>query len=204
MTVIVVLFLISSAQQLTAQIKAAAESTLWTVYNREVTFLRDTIYLSTADRDGILWLNNTDFKSGVIELDIKGKDVRGESFVGVAFHGQDDRTFDGIYFRPFNFRSPDRKTHSVQYISMPENDWRYLRENFPGKYEKEVTPVPDPENWFHAKIVIDGLSVKVFVDGSDTPSLEVEKISKNIQGKVGLWVGDGSDGYFKNFTLSPR
>lgn len=201
---IVVLFLISSAQQLTAQIKAAAESTLWTVYNREVTFLRDTIYLSTADRDGILWLNNTDFKSGVIELDIKGKDVRGESFVGVAFHGQDDRTFDGIYFRPFNFRSPDRKTHSVQYISMPENDWRYLRENFPGKYEKEVTPVPDPENWFHAKIVIDGLSVKVFVDGSDTPSLEVEKISKNIQGKVGLWVGDGSDGYFKNFTLSPR
>ncbi len=204
MTVIAVFFLIGSTQQLAAQIKAAAESNLWTVYNREVTFSKDTIYLSAADQDGILWLNDTDFKNGVIELDIKGKDVRGESFVGVAFHGQDDRTFDAVYFRPFNFRSPDRKTHSVQYISMPENGWRYLRENFPGKYENEATPVPDPENWFHAKIVIDGPSVKVFVDGSDTASLEVEKISKKGEGKVGLWVGFGSDGWFKNFTLLPR
>lgn len=173
----------------------------WTAVNREATFDHEMIHLNANENDGILWLKDVDFKNGSIELDIKGKDERGKSFVGIVFHGQDDETFDGIYFRAFNFQSSERKTHSVQYISMPDNDWSVLRKAFPDKYENTVNPVPDPNEWFHAKIVIDYPSVEVYVNGSKNPSLEIEQISAWKQGKFGLWVGNGSEGYFRNLTI---
>lgn len=175
----------------------------WTVYNREVAVKNNIIHLNSKPEDGLLWLNNKDFKNGTIELDIKGKDVRGESFVGVAFHGLDNTSFDGVYFRPFNFKNPERNSHSIQYIDMPNNEWSTLRNKFPGKYENTVTPVPDPNEWFHAKIVIHYPEVKVYVNNSKEPSLVVNQISKRKDGKIGLWVGNGSEGWFKNFTLTP-
>ncbi len=174
----------------------------WTAVNREATFDQDIIHLNANEKDGILWLNDAVFKNGTIELDIKGKDERGKSFVGIVFHGQDDKTFDGIYFRAFNFQSPERKTHAVQYISMPDNDWSVLRKAFPDKYENAVNPVPNPNEWFHAKIVVNYPLVKVYVNGSKNPSLEIEQISARKQGKFGLWVGNGSEGYFRNVKIS--
>ncbi|MEQ8474184.1 MAG: DUF1080 domain-containing protein [Marinoscillum sp.] len=200
----IVLILIVPSGYSQSVIKPLEKAGLWTVYNREVSFDSEQIYLNSATGDGVLWLDKTDFRNGVIELDIKGKDARGQSFVGIAFHGKDNDTFDGVYFRPFNFKSPERKSHSVQYISMPENEWSVLRENFPGKYESEISPVPDPNGWFHAKIEVDGPFIKVYVNGSKTASLEVEKISDQAEGKIGLWVGNGSEGWFKNFTITTR
>jgi hypothetical protein len=53
-------------------------------------------------------------------MGIRGKDVREQSFVGVAFHVQ-GTTYHAVYFRPFNFRvdDPVRRSHTVQYISSP-------------------------------------------------------------------------------------
>jgi hypothetical protein len=175
----------------------------WTVYNREVNFSGALIHLNAQERDGILWLNNFNFSNGVIELDLKGKNAPGQSFVGFAFHGQDNEEFDAVYFRPFNFKNPNRNSHSIQYISMPDNDWSTLRNAFPGKYENTIYPVPDPvDDWFHARIVVKHPNVKVYVNGSDEPTLEVEQISNSRQGKVGLWVGNGSEGWFKNISIT--
>ena len=154
--------------------------------------------------DGLLWINDLEFSNGTIELDIKGKDVRGRSFVGIAFHGKDDAAFDGVYFRPFNFRSEEKKSNAVQYISMPDHDWFALRKAFPGKYEDEIDPAPDPESWFHVKVVVDYPSVRAYVNGSAEPSLEVKQISESREGKIGLWVGNGSDGWFKNVTIDQK
>lgn len=187
-----------------AQITPAPLAENWTVYNRQVEFRNEEIYLNAQEKDGILWLNDATFSNGTIELDIKGKDVRGQSFVGIAFHGKDNQTYDGVYFRPFNFRSEERKNHSVQYISMPGYDWSTLRDQFPGKYENTVQPVPDPNEWFHARIVIDSPSVRVYVDGSEVASLEVEQISDRREGMIGLWVGNGSDGWFKNVRITSK
>ena len=197
--ILLLLFTISVSSN--AQI-ISTESNQWTVYNREATFDNDIIYLNAKENGGILWLNDSNFKNSTIELDIKGKDIRGKSFVGIVFHALDNHNFEGIYFRPFNFKSPERKTHSVQYISMPDHEWSVLRKAFPGKYENTVDPVPDPDDWFHAKIRIDFPSVKVYVNGSRIPSLEIEQIGDRKQGKFGLWVGNGSDGYFKNIKIS--
>ena len=82
------------------------------VQNREASPLqiagKTGIKLTARENDGVAWLNGVTFSNGVIELDIKGKDVLQQSFVGVAFHGTDIApTKDVIYFRPFNFRAAD-------------------------------------------------------------------------------------------------
>jgi hypothetical protein len=63
---------------------------------------RKGVRLSEAEGEGPVYLPGVEFANGTIELDMKGKDVQGASFIGVAFHGVDGTTYDAIYFRPFN------------------------------------------------------------------------------------------------------
>ncbi|MEB2774320.1 family 16 glycoside hydrolase [Algoriphagus sp. D3-2-R+10] len=174
----------------------------WTVHNREVTFSEEVIHLNAQENDGILWLTTSDFQNGTIEIDIKGRDLLGQSFVGLAFHGQSNEQYDAVYFRPFNFQSPERNSHSVQYISMPGYDWATLRESEPGKYENTITPVVDPTSWFHVRLEIQYPKINAFINGAKEASLSIEQISSRSSGQVGLWVGNGSEGWFKNIKLS--
>jgi hypothetical protein len=153
--------------------------------------------------DGIAWLKGVEFSNGIIELDIKGKDVMQQSFLGIAFHGLNNETLDAIYFRPFNFQSndPGRKIHSVQYVSQPDYTWSVLREKYNGKYEKAVTPAPNGNDWFHAKIIVQYPKVTVFVNGNSEPSLVIDKLNDRKTGKIGLWVGNTSDGDFANLQI---
>lgn len=175
----------------------------YAVYNRDVSYKDGIAHLNAKVGDGILWLNDPNFKNGTIELDLKGRNAPGQSFVGVAFHGKDNQTFDAVYFRPFNFQNAERNGNSIQYISMPENDWSALRSAFPGKYENAIDPVPEPvDEWFHAKIVVNYPQVQVYINGSGEPTLEAEQISDRKQGKVGFWVGNGSEGWFRNLEIT--
>jgi hypothetical protein len=162
------------------------------------------IKLSARENDGVAWLKKVYFTNGEIELDIRGKDVLQQSFVGVAFHGTGaPNTMDVVYFRPFNFRATDpvRKIHAVQYVSLPDFDWELLREKHNGQYEKGITPAPKADEWFHAKIVVKGADVMVYVNGCAEPSLSVKKLNSTTRGKIGVWVGNGSDGEFANLTV---
>jgi hypothetical protein len=156
--------------------------------------------------DGLAWWPETRFADGTIEFDARGKDVFQKSFLGIAFHGVDERTYDAVYFRPFNFRTADpaRRNHAVQYIAMPDYDWQLLRGKFPEKYEKPVSPVPAPDGWFHARIVVAFPKVSVFVNEANEPCLVVEKLSGRKSGWIGLWVGNGSGGDFANIRVIPR
>lgn len=174
----------------------------WTLHNRQLK-VDDGVHLNAQPGDGLLWLKDLEFVNGIIELDIKGKDIRGRSFVGLAFHGVNDSTFDAIYFRAFNFMNPDRNSHSVQYISHPNNTWYSLREQQPGKFENSVMPIPEPNDWFHITIEVNYPNVKVFVNESKKPSLVIEQISDQKQGWVGFWVGNNSEGSFRNLKIIP-
>src|SRR5437667_4437709 len=114
------------------------------------------VFLNAAPDDGLAWITGVEFSEGTIELEIKGKNQPGRSFVGIAFHGQDNRVFDAVYLRPFNFQAAEqeRRSHSIQYISMPEHDWSELRKSYPGKYEFAITPAPDPDAWVRLKLVV--------------------------------------------------
>jgi len=164
----------------------------------------EAIFLSAAPNDGVAWVKGVEFSEGTIEVEIKGKNEQGRSFVGIAFHGQDNRAFDAVYLRPFNFQSPeqDRRSHSIQYVSMPDYDWSKLRASHPGKYEFAITPTPDPDSWVKLKLVIKGKNVAAFVNSSDKPAMNVEFLSDRPRGKVGLWVGNGSVGGFRNLKIT--
>ncbi|MCF2442890.1 hypothetical protein L0657_02895 [Dyadobacter sp. CY345] len=167
---------------------------------------KNVIHLDEKPDAGIAWLDGIAFSEGTIEFDLKGRNVMQKSFVGIAFHGNDDKRYDAIYFRPFNFKSTEteRKNHSVQYISLPENDWPKLRKEHPNQYEKPVNPVPEPDEWFHVKIVIEKKEVKVFVEQSEEPSLVVRQLSNQGNGKIGFWVGDQASGDFADLKINKK
>jgi hypothetical protein len=185
-----------------AQSRIEATSENWTSYNCQAIFDDSIIHLTNiANQTALLWLNSRDFKNGIVELDIKGKDLIGESFVGIAFHGADNMHYDAVYFRPFHFKNPEKKDRSLQYVDIPDNDWFVLREKHPGKYERSVNPVPDPNDWFHVKIIVESSGITIFVNHSETPSLVADKLNKRTRGKIGLWI-DGQEGWFKNMILT--
>ena len=195
------------AQTLTPDLQDMSK---WTLHNRAAEPFNEDgkkgIRLSEAPNDGVMILKDFEFREGTIELDIKGKNALQQSFVGLAFHGQDLNTYDAIYFRPFNFMNPDtsRRRRAVQYISMPNYPWEKLRQDHPGKYENRVQPVPNPDGWFHVRIVVFGKRVRVFVNDSETASLEVEKVTSTTKGGLGLWVGNSSGGSFANLEITQQ
>jgi hypothetical protein len=206
----------SAASRVLAQKKAIepdlaalAEGKGLKVFNRSLSVLNDGarkgVRLSESPGDGVAYLDGVEFTNGAIEFDIRGKDVQQQSFVGVVFHGLDEKTYDAVYFRPFNFKTEDqaRRIRAVQYISHPTYTWQKLRTEQPGKYEKPVNPVPDPNGWFQARIVVASPKVSVFVNDGKEPSLVVEQLSDRKKGLVGLWVGNTSGGDFANFKIIP-
>jgi hypothetical protein len=150
----------------------------------------DAIMITKTDADEIVWLENYTFTNGTIEFDAKGKSAPPQSsFVGIAFRVVDQTTYDAIYFRPFNFRSPNpvNKSHAVQYTSHPDWTWKRLRDEHTGEYEKGIEPAPNGDDWFHAKIVVQKPEIKVYVNGASDPSLVVNELSDRKDGSVGLW-----------------
>jgi hypothetical protein len=188
---------------------ALAESNGFKVFNRSVSSVSDGARkgarLSENSGDGVAYLPGVELTNGTIEFDVKGKDVQQQSFVGVAFHGVDGTTYDAIYCRPFNFRAEDpaRRSHGVQYVSHPTHTWQKLRTEQPGKYEQAVNPVPDPNAWFHVRVVVASPKVSVFVNDAKEASLVVDQLSDRKKGLVGLWVGNTSGGDFAYLNIVP-
>jgi len=216
LTVTLLTAVLATAAPLTAQQPAiqpdltlVTGSGKWRVVGREATVFeeagRSAVRLSQTLGSGFARLEGVEFSDGVIEVAIRGKNVPQQSFVGVAFHGLDDETYDAVYFRPFNWRSddPERRSHGVQYISHPEYTWLKLRTEHPGQYEQPVEPPPDPDDWFHARIVVREGTVAVYVNDVAAPSLQVRKLSDRSTGWLGFWVGSGSGGDFANLRITP-
>ena len=138
-------------------------------------------------------------------MDVRGRDVVGRSFLGIAFHGKDDKTYEAVYLRPFNFRAtdPDRHQHAVQYMMVPDFDWPKLRQDSPEEFENPVDQAVSPTDWVTLRVVIGPKSVQIFVGPSKTPALEARKLGQLYGGMVGLWTGNNSDGDFRNLRITP-
>ena len=191
---------------------AVSDTSRWTLLNVDAepvdTAGRPALHLvSHGDSaNGIIGLalpKGEVLRTGVVELDLKGKSLRGNSFLGIAFNVTDARQFEAIYFRPFNFNvDPPFRDRAVQYISWPANTWEVLRKGRPGQFEARVANVPDADDWFHARIEIKAREVRVFVNGAGEPSLVVERLATgDVPRPVGLFV-DTADGFYANLRIS--
>lgn len=176
--------------------------------NREVTTLqesRDALHVTEKEGSGVVWIDDSDFAEGTIEVDVRGRDVPQRSFVGIAFHRRDDNTYDAVYLRPFNFRAEDpvRRQNAVQYIAVPEYDWQRLRKEFPGEFENPVDPSVAPTDWVPLRVVVKDRMIQVYVGRVESPTLEVRKLGPHGRGMIGLWTGNNSDGDFANLRIAP-
>ena len=163
----------------------------------------DTASFPAVSCQGYYWLTGASFSEGTIDVDLKGKNILLKSFLGIAFHGIDSSTYDLVYFRPFNFRNQDTARHnwSVQYMSLPEFPFDKLRKEHPLEYEHAVNPVPFPDDWFHARIVVDRDSITVYINHSTDYCLKVPVLSNRHDGRIGIW-SDELPGDFANLTIT--
>jgi hypothetical protein len=177
------------------------------VVNREVTKLQDGngVRLSSRMGNGVAWVEGTDFRSGTIEVDIRGQETMQQHYVGIAFHRKNDDTYEAVYLRPFNFRAQDpiRKQHAVQYISLPKFDFQDLRDEFPEEFENPVDAAIVPTEWVKLRVVVEGSKVQIHVGSTKEVTLGVRKLGQLDGGQVGLWVGNTSGGDFANLVITP-
>lgn len=179
----------------------------WRLVNRGASVAREgervVATLDARSGDGVAWLDGVDFRNGTIEVLLRGHNDPGRSFVGVAFRGADDETFDAVYFRPFNFVADNElsRSHMVQYISHPVYTWSRLRTEHPGVYENALPTPPDPDAFFRARIVVEKPTVRVYVGDDIVPALEVNELTDRTGGRIGLWVGNGSGGGFADLVI---
>jgi hypothetical protein len=175
--------------------------------NRTITSVeeggRKFIRGSEVNGEGLVWLPAESFSAGKIEMLMRGKDLLQKSFVGIAFHGLNDSTYDAIYCRPFNFFAQDsvRRIHAIEYIAHPVYTWEKLRTEFNAQYEKAIKDPPDPNGWFRMTLVIEGKTVRAFINDKQEPSLTVEKLSQQQAGKIGIFMGSGSGGDFETIRI---
>ena len=176
------------------------------VVNREIASTdasSNAISINAKEGVGLAYIEDAELRFGTFEIDIKGENNPGRSFVGVAFNIQNDTTYEAIYFRPFNFQSEEkiRREHSVQYISVPKYDWRILRTNHEGQFEAEYDRQPSPDDWFTVKIKVEEKRVVVYDRETDQELLSVKRLQQPISNRIALWAGNGSKGSFRNLKI---
>jgi hypothetical protein len=150
------------------------------------------------------------FHDGVIDLEVSGApskaaDPTARGFIGVLFRMQVDGDHtEGIYLRPSNARAEDQlaRNHSVQYFSPPEWGWKRLREETPGQYESYTDM--QPGEWTRMRIVVHGKEAALYVGSAQQPCLIVKDMKRgDSRGAMALWIGPGTEGYFRNLTITP-
>jgi hypothetical protein len=173
---------------------------------------RKAIRLTTqAEEDVFAFLNGAQIQDGTIEADIAVKittppGVRMPGFIGIAFRTTPDAShYDLFYLRHRNSHSEDQamRNHSVQYVAAPGNDWYKLRREWPWIYESYADL--QPEKWTKTKIEVHGRNARLYIDGSDNPSLIVNGLKgENLTGGVALWGYSGEEAYFSNVKVTPE
>jgi hypothetical protein len=176
--------------------------------NRDVTKVPDrpgALHLSERPGPGLVWIEESDFTEGVIEVEVRGRDQFQRSFVGIAFHRKDDNTHEAVYVRPFNFRAQDqfRHRHALQYMMVPDFDWPRLREQFPDEFENSVDPSVVPTGWVNLRVVVRARTIEAYVGRDEALALAVRKLGNLNRGIIGLWTGNNSDGDFANLRITP-
>jgi len=164
-----------------------------------------------ANNNAIALVNGVEFQDGTIDVDVAGLPAAGSNeaargFVGVAFRSTVHAgAYDCFYIRPTNGRADDqlRRNHSTQYVSEPDFPWQKLRAEAPGVYESYA----DLETgaWTHLKIEVSGVRARLFVNGAAQPALIVNDLKRGAtRGQVGLWIGAGTEAYFKDLRVTSK
>ncbi len=155
-------------------------------------------------------VDGSDFHNGTIEVDVCGRLLpdapdQARGFIGIAFRARDDgREFECFYIRPANGKGcddPVRNSHGCQYFSFPGYTFSYLRRFGITEYESGVDTIAVGE-WSHIKAVIRDDEAVFSVDGAEVLKVRGLKHGPRARGNVGLYVDNGTDGLFRNLSIT--
>ena len=135
MGVVVVLahvsFCFAHEKAISPDVSKISDKKIWSVINAEfdtamedgkrVVRLKPKGKATTPSDVGLALVEGVEFGEGTLEVDLKGKGKFETSFLGVAFSAVDGKTFEAVYFRPFNFMRDDAsfRVRAVQYVAWP-------------------------------------------------------------------------------------
>lgn len=163
----------------------------------------------TPDDNTFVLLEDSSFHNGIIEMDVKGSlckdaDINDRGFIGFVFRvNEDNSEFECFYIRPTNGNTTDpiRKQHGCQYFSYPGYTFSFFRKHEISGYEAPIEGHID--KWLHLKAIIEDDTATFFVDEKET--LKVGHLKHgDSKGKIGLYVDNGTNGYFKNITIQNK
>lgn len=181
-----------TAQDSTLSLSSVARGNGWAVFNRRAEAhsepaRENAVYLDAHPERDLAWLPGLTIEEAVIEVDVRGQNVPGQSFMGAAFRGVDIDRYEAVYLRPFNFQADDpvARGRAIQYVAAPSHEWYRLREHHPGEYESEVPASVEPDGWVRLRVELEGPTVRVYVDGTPESVLEVDRIGAAPRGWVG-------------------
>jgi hypothetical protein len=170
--------------------------------------IKDTT-MKEADEPTFAKLKEIDFSNGTIEVTVLSKLLKSapptaRGFIGVAFRiNEANSQFECIYIRPTNGRADDqvRRNHSIQYFSFPDYKFDRLRKDSPEKYESYADM--GLNEWIKLKIEVKGKQARLFLNDNKQPSLIVNdlKLGESSSGSVGLYVDNGTDGFFRDLKI---
>ena len=151
---------------------------------------RQSLYLER----GIAIVRDANFADGTIEFDVA---IHGNSgFAGVVFRGQSPDDYELIYLRTHRSRQWD----ALQYtpIFAGQEAWQlYTGDGYNG-----VAELP-ANRWVHVRVIVDGYSARVHLDGAAEPQLTVTDLKRPwARGSIGLWGRSGAAN-FSNVRVSP-
>lgn len=160
------------------------------------------------DAELLAIVTGSDFKDGVLEIDVagaprpdSGPTTRG--FIGIAFRVQGaGEKYECFYVRPTNGRSEEQilRNHSVQYVGHPDFGWKKLRDESPGVYESYADL--EPGVWTHLRVEVAGTEARCYVNGATQPTLIVHDLKLgDTRGPIALWSHTTTVGYFSKLKV---
>ena len=135
-----------------------------------------------------------------------GASTTARGFVGIAFRATPHAAvFDCFYLRPTNGRADDqlRRNHSTQYVSEPE--FRLAAAAHTRRpASTSRTSISRPARGRTCGSRSPASSARLFVNGATQPALIVNDLKRGVtSGAVGLWIGPGTEAYFRNLRVTP-
>lgn len=148
------------------------------------------------------------FSDGVVAVEVASQIAEGagefaRGFIGCLFRGaEDNSTYDCFFLRPTNARADDqvRRNHTLQYVCEPEWPWHRLRGETPERYESYADM--EAGEWTPMRIEVSAASARLFVNDAVQPSLIVNDLKGSGEGLIGLWIGPGTIGYFRDLRVT--
>jgi hypothetical protein len=181
-----------------AQPQAKISPNDWSIFseNYQSAILKDTTFqgkeslMLDGKKMAVAFRKGTRFKNLRVDCDIAGRVMS-----GIGFRAKDQQNYHFLYFRPGYGGTKE----AIQYIPVYNGSLSWVLYNYP-MYEK--TADIKSLQWFHAALEVRGPFMRVFVNGSAEPQMEINLVESDFSEGDILLRSMFGESYFANISIT--